>query len=45
MVVNGGAVVLKNGGTLANVAPTILKFLGIPKPVEMTAEPLCDIIP
>lgn len=44
MVVNGGNIVLKNGGTLANVAPTVLQFLKIPKPVEMTEEPLCDII-
>ena len=27
-------------GALCNVAPTILKLMGIPQPAEMTAEPL-----
>ena len=31
---------LRGGGVLSNVAPTILKILGIPQPKEMTAEPL-----
>ena len=31
---------LRGGGALENVAPTILRILGIPQPAEMTAEPL-----
>ena len=31
---------LKNGGILADVAPTILQFLGIEQPVEMTGQSL-----
>jgi 2,3-bisphosphoglycerate-independent phosphoglycerate mutase len=31
---------LRDGGALQNVAPTILSILGIPRPAEMTAEPL-----
>jgi len=31
---------LRDGGALENVAPTILKILGIPQPKEMTAESL-----
>jgi 2,3-bisphosphoglycerate-independent phosphoglycerate mutase len=31
---------LRAGGALENVAPTILKILGIPQPTEMTAESL-----
>ena len=32
---------LKAGGSLANVVPTMLQVLGLPKPKEMTAESLC----
>ena len=32
--------VLRGGGVLSNVAPTILTILGIEKPAEMTAESL-----
>jgi 2,3-bisphosphoglycerate-independent phosphoglycerate mutase len=31
---------LREGGKLADIAPTILKLMGIEKPVEMTGEPL-----
>jgi 2,3-bisphosphoglycerate-independent phosphoglycerate mutase len=31
---------LRGGGALENVAPTILKILGLPQPAEMTAESL-----
>ncbi|MBV9495654.1 MAG: 2,3-bisphosphoglycerate-independent phosphoglycerate mutase, partial [Acidobacteria bacterium] len=31
---------LRDGGALENVAPTILKILGLEQPAEMTAEPL-----
>jgi 2,3-bisphosphoglycerate-independent phosphoglycerate mutase len=32
--------VLKKGGTLANISPTILKLMGIPQPKEMDQTPL-----
>jgi 2,3-bisphosphoglycerate-independent phosphoglycerate mutase len=32
---------LRDGGTLADVAPTILKIMGIPSPKEMTGKALC----
>jgi 2,3-bisphosphoglycerate-independent phosphoglycerate mutase len=31
---------LRRGGILADVAPTMLEYLKIPKPVEMTGESL-----
>jgi 2,3-bisphosphoglycerate-independent phosphoglycerate mutase len=41
VVINAGDAVkeVKNGA-LCNVAPTILKLMGIPQPPKMTAEPL-----
>ncbi|NLK37735.1 MAG: 2,3-bisphosphoglycerate-independent phosphoglycerate mutase [Epulopiscium sp.] len=33
-------VVLKDGGKLADIAPTLLEMMGIPKPEEMTGESL-----
>ena len=33
---------LRGGGNLADIAPTVLQTLGIPKPKEMTAESLID---
>jgi 2,3-bisphosphoglycerate-independent phosphoglycerate mutase len=32
--------VLKAGGKLADIAPTMLKLLGLPQPTEMTGESL-----
>ncbi len=29
---------LKNGGKLADIAPTILRIMGLPQPAEMTGE-------
>ncbi|MCI1640885.1 MAG: 2,3-bisphosphoglycerate-independent phosphoglycerate mutase [Bacteroidales bacterium] len=41
IVINAGdSVKTVKDGALCNVAPTILKFMGIPKPELMTAEPL-----
>ncbi|MDO4531355.1 MAG: 2,3-bisphosphoglycerate-independent phosphoglycerate mutase, partial [Bacillota bacterium] len=31
---------LKEGGKLADIAPTLLEMMGIPKPAEMTGESL-----
>ena len=31
---------LKEGGKLADIAPTLLEMMGIPKPIEMTGESL-----
>lgn len=31
---------LREGGRLADVAPTMLKMLGLPQPLEMTGESL-----
>ncbi|HSK70014.1 MAG TPA: 2,3-bisphosphoglycerate-independent phosphoglycerate mutase, partial [Candidatus Limnocylindria bacterium] len=33
-------VALREGGRLADIAPTMLKAMGIPEPIEMTGEPL-----
>lgn len=41
IVVNAGEDVKEvKDGALCNVAPTILKIMGIPQPAKMTAEPL-----
>ncbi len=37
---HGGAVQLRPGGRLADVAPTILEILGLPQPAEMTGQSL-----
>ena len=39
IVINAGAEHVKDG-KLADVAPTILKIMGIPQPAAMTGEPL-----
>ena len=31
---------LKDGGKLADIAPTLLEMMGLPKPAEMTGESL-----
>lgn len=38
LVINDGKVELREGGALCDVAPTILKIMGIPQPAEMTGE-------
>lgn len=40
LVINDGKVELREGGALCDVAPTILKIMGIPQPAEMTGESL-----
>jgi 2,3-bisphosphoglycerate-independent phosphoglycerate mutase len=35
-----GKTKLRNGGRLADIAPTVLALMGLPKPVEMTGESL-----
>ena len=41
IVINAGPEVKEvKDGALCNVAPTILKLMGIPQPAAMTAEPL-----
>jgi 2,3-bisphosphoglycerate-independent phosphoglycerate mutase len=39
---SGGEVTLRDDGRLADIAPTILEILGIPKPAEMTGQPLIE---
>ncbi len=33
-----------NGGALEDVAPTLLKMMGLPQPAEMTGKPLVDFV-
>ncbi|TBW32267.1 2,3-bisphosphoglycerate-independent phosphoglycerate mutase, partial [Azotobacter chroococcum] len=33
---------IRGGGVLADVAPTMLKLLGLPQPKEMTGQPLVE---
>ncbi|TBW06966.1 2,3-bisphosphoglycerate-independent phosphoglycerate mutase, partial [Azotobacter chroococcum subsp. isscasi] len=33
---------IRDGGVLADVAPTMLKLLGLPQPKEMTGQPLIE---
>ncbi|NDC36669.1 MAG: 2,3-bisphosphoglycerate-independent phosphoglycerate mutase, partial [Proteobacteria bacterium] len=40
LVGHGQTQPLRNDGALCDVAPTILKMLGLPQPVEMTGKPL-----
>jgi 2,3-bisphosphoglycerate-independent phosphoglycerate mutase len=40
MLIGAGNVRLREGGKLSDIAPTILEFLGIPKPREMTGTSL-----
>jgi 2,3-bisphosphoglycerate-independent phosphoglycerate mutase len=41
LVVLDGQVKLREGAGLADIAPTVLCFLGLPAPAEMTGRPLC----
>lgn len=38
--IGSGSYKMRDGGRLADIAPTVLKLLGLPKPGEMTGEPL-----
>jgi 2,3-bisphosphoglycerate-independent phosphoglycerate mutase len=42
LIVTVPGLALRQGGVLADVAPTVLKLLGIPQPVEMTGESLIE---
>ena len=33
-----------NGGALQDVAPTLLKMMGLPQPAEMTGKPLLEFL-
>jgi 2,3-bisphosphoglycerate-independent phosphoglycerate mutase len=35
-----GKTKMRSGGRLADIAPTVLALMGLPKPVEMTGESL-----
>ena len=35
-----GQTKMRDGGRLADIAPTLLQLMGLPKPVEMTGESL-----
>jgi 2,3-bisphosphoglycerate-independent phosphoglycerate mutase len=41
LIVLDEALTLREGAGLADIAPTLLCFLGLPVPQEMTGEPLC----
>jgi 2,3-bisphosphoglycerate-independent phosphoglycerate mutase len=34
---------LREGGRLADIAPTVLALMGLPKPAEMTGTPLLNV--
>ena len=36
----GDGIGLRDGGKLADIAPTLLEMMGLPKPKEMTGESL-----
>ncbi|MEG2595697.1 MAG: 2,3-bisphosphoglycerate-independent phosphoglycerate mutase, partial [Ruthenibacterium sp.] len=40
LVAGLGDVALREGGVLADIAPTMLEILGLPKPKEMTGTPI-----
>jgi 2,3-bisphosphoglycerate-independent phosphoglycerate mutase len=39
-LIGAGSVKLREGGMLCDVAPTVLKLLGITQPADMTGTPL-----
>ena len=41
-VIGGGDLRLRPGGILADVAPTVLELMGVPKPPEMTGQSLIE---
>jgi 2,3-bisphosphoglycerate-independent phosphoglycerate mutase len=42
IVLGQGAVTLREGGVLADIAPTMLKILGLPQPPEMTGKSIIE---
>ena len=42
VVVGCGDVKLRQGGCLADIAPTMLKILGLPQPAEMTGKSIIE---
>ncbi|MFJ8236722.1 2,3-bisphosphoglycerate-independent phosphoglycerate mutase [Ureibacillus sp. NPDC094379] len=44
IIVTKPNIMLKDGGILADLAPTMLKLLGVEQPQEMTGTPLFDVI-
>ncbi|MFB3924799.1 MAG: alkaline phosphatase family protein [Syntrophales bacterium] len=41
VLAEGERIELREDGELSDIAPTVLRFFGIPKPAEMTGRPLC----
>ena len=41
VVLLGGGDASLSEGRLADIAPTLLELMGVPKPVEMTVSPFC----
>jgi 2,3-bisphosphoglycerate-independent phosphoglycerate mutase len=42
LIVTDGAVTLRDGGELSDLAPTVLAYLGLKKPLQMSGENLCN---
>jgi 2,3-bisphosphoglycerate-independent phosphoglycerate mutase len=40
----GRKATIRNGGALQDVAPTLLRMMGLPQPPEMTGRPLIDFV-
>ena len=43
LVAGLGDVTLRTGGVLADIAPTMLKILGLPQPAEMTGKSIIEL--
>jgi 2,3-bisphosphoglycerate-independent phosphoglycerate mutase len=43
LLFHGRAAKMKLGGSLRDIAPTMLFLLGLPQPLEMTGQPLLEI--
>ncbi len=44
VIVTKQGIVVRDGGILADLAPTMLKLLGIKQPQEMTGKPLFEVV-
>jgi 2,3-bisphosphoglycerate-independent phosphoglycerate mutase len=42
LIVTDGSVTLRDGGELSDLAPTVLAYLGLKKPLQMTGKNLCN---
>ena len=42
LVAGAGDVKLREGGVLADIAPTMLKLMGLPQPEEMTGKSIVE---